>query len=92
MYYKLTSLRWWLAGVNPFRTLGVWQTLVWLLPVICFVLVYFPVWEFIGVKRKYGAVPFTWVIECQPPFLIAIEFAIAIWHFILHNWPLGRGR
>lgn len=84
MIAKLTSLQWWFSGVNPFRALGVFPTLVWLVPCVC-ILVYFTPWEYIGVKRYSGFVPFTWFVECCPPALLAFVFFVAIDHFILHN-------
>lgn len=84
MTEKLTSLHWWFSGVNPFRVLGVFPTLVWLIPSVC-ILVYFMPWEYIGLKRTNGYVPFTWFVECCPPALLAVLFFVAIDHFILHN-------
>jgi hypothetical protein len=88
MASKLTSLHWWFSGVNPFKSLGVFPTLVWLIPSVCFV-VYFIPWEYVGVKRINGYAPLTWFIQCCPPALLALSFFMAIDHFILHNKILG---
>lgn len=89
MFYKLTSLKWWFTGVNPAHQFGWLPTLVWLTPVVCAFL-YFAPWEYIGVRRINGFVPFTWFVECLPPSVLVFIFTALVWHFILHNWPLGR--
>jgi cytochrome b subunit of formate dehydrogenase len=79
-------LHWFFVGDNPIRLYGFFPALVWLIPLVGGILIYFPVFEYMGLNRISGTIPLTWMLRCIPPVVWLIFFAWFIPH-ILHNRP-----
>jgi hypothetical protein len=70
---------------NPFRLYGFFPTMVWLVPIVLGALVYFSVFEWLGVARYKGMIPLTWFLRCIPWAAWLIFFSWFIPHLAKHR-------
>jgi hypothetical protein len=78
-------LHWFFIGDNPVRLFGFFPAMVWLVPLVLMVMIYFPFFETAGGEGWYGCVQLSPVLRCIPPVYWVAFFGWFIPHILKHR-------
>lgn len=78
-------LHWFFIGDNPVKLFGFFPAMVWIVPLILGVAIYFTFWEIAGGYHWHGTVQLSPLLRCIPPVGWVVFFSWFIPHILRHR-------